>query len=121
MKPITALLLLSLAGAGAACSDTVTKADPAAAETPVETAEVQGTLNLNIGRTNDSPGGLNISAGSGASAGGLIVGPGATGGNFEDVDDLGIDLQDTPDTILEPKAPEAKSDEDEIVRLPPTK
>lgn len=119
MKPITALLLLSLAGVGAACSDTVTKTDPAAAETPVETAEVQGTLNLNIGRTNDAPGGLNLNAGSSGNTGGLIVGPGATGGNFEDVGDLGIDLEDTPDTLLEPKAPQAKTDEDEIVRLKP--
>ncbi len=118
MKPITALLLLSLAGAGAACSDTVAASAEASAP-PVETAEVQGTLNLNIGRANDAPGGLNLNAGSSGNTGGLIVGPRATGGNFEDVGDLGIDLEDSPDTLLAPKAPAATSDEDEIVRLKP--
>lgn len=121
MKPITALLLLSLASVGAACSDTVaaSAADTAAAEALVETAEVQGTLNLNIGRANDAPSGLNLNAGASSNAGGLIVGPGASGGNFEDVGGLDIDLQDSPDTLLDPKAPAAKSDEDEIVRLKP--
>jgi hypothetical protein len=122
MKPITALLLLSLAGVGAGCSLTAPSATAEAA--PVEaapaaevtqTADVQGTLNLNIGRTNDGPGGLKIGAGPANSPSGLIVGPGGAGGDFEDVQGLGIDLDDAPQAMLEP---EKASDEDEIVRLP---
>jgi hypothetical protein len=123
MKPITALLLLSLAGVGAGCSLTTpaatAEAAPAEASPAAEvtqTAEVQGTLNLNIGRTNDAPGGLKIGAGPSSSSGGLIVGPGGAGGDFEDVEGLGIDLEDAPEALLQP---EPASDEDEIVRLPP--
>ena len=123
MKPITALLLLSLAGVGSGCSLTTQAAAaeaapaetaPAAEVTP--TAEVQGTLNLNIGRTNEAAGGLRIGAGQTSSPGGLIVGPGGAGGDFEDVEGLGIDLEDAPEALLQP---EQASDEDEIVRLPP--
>jgi hypothetical protein len=123
MKPITALLLLSLYGVGAGCSLTTlaATAEAAPAETApaaevTQTAEVQGTLNLNIGRTNDAAGGLRIGAGQTRSPGGLIVGPGGAGGNFEDVEGLGIDLEAAPEALLQP---EQASGEDEIVRLPP--
>lgn len=123
MKPITALLLLSLYGVGAGCSLTrlAATAEAAPAETApaaevTQTAEVQGTLNLNIGRTNDAAGGLRIGAGQTRSPGGLIVGPGGAGGDFEDVEGLGIDLEDAPEVLLQP---EQASGEDEIVRLPP--
>ncbi|MEQ9505228.1 MAG: hypothetical protein RLO80_03080 [Hyphomonas sp.] len=116
MKPITAFLLLSLAGAGTACSDTGTKATP---EPAIETAdagsEVQGTLNLNIGKAPEGPGRQIIGSNTGSTTGGLIVAPGATGGNFEDVPDLGIVIEDIEDPLA---APAPKSDEDEIVRLP---
>lgn len=122
MKPVTALFLLSLAGAGAGCSLTAPAA--AAEAAPAETApaavatpaEVKGTLNLNIGRTNDAPGGLNIGANTSSSQSGLIVGPGGAGGNFEDVAGLGIDLEGAAEIL---PGPNAASDEDEIVRLPP--
>lgn len=123
MKPITALLLLSLYGVGAGCSLTTlaATAEAAPAETApaaevTQTAEVQGTLNLNIGRTNDAAGGLRIGAGQTRSPGGLIVGPGGAGGDFEDVEGLGIDLEAAPEALLQP---EQASGEDEIVRLPP--
>ena len=123
MKPITALLLLSLYGVGAGCSLTTlaATAEAAPAETApaaevTQTAEVQGTLNLNIGRTNDAAGGLRIGAGQTRSPGGLIVGPGGAGGDFENIEGLGIDLEDAPDALLQP---EPASDEDDIVRLPP--
>jgi hypothetical protein len=116
MKPIAALLLLSLAGAGTACSDTAAKTTPEATiETADAGAEVQGTLNLNIGKTEGTAGRQIIGSSSGASSGGLIVAPGATGGNFEDVQGLDIVIEDEPGSLLE-TAP--ASDEDEIVRLP---
>jgi hypothetical protein len=121
MKPITALLLLSLSGAGCSLTTPAATAEAAPAETApaaevTQTAEVQGTLNLNIGRTNEAAGGLRIGAGQTSSPGGLIVGPGGAGGDFEDVEGLGIDLEDAPEALLQP---EPASDEDEIVRLPP--
>ena len=122
MKPIAALLVLSLASVGAACSATAsgTADEAASSETVIETADagegVQGTLNLNVGRTTDEPGRQIVGSGASTGAGGLIVAPGATGGNFQDVPDLGIDLQEAPGAMLEPEAP---SDEDDIVRLPP--
>lgn len=122
MKPVTTLLLVSLAALGAACSATVSgaSAEAAPAEEVIETAEagsgVQGTLNLNIGRTGEEPArpivGVEAATGSGS---GLIVAPGSTGGNFEGVEDLGIDIETAPESVLEPANP---SDEDEIVRLP---
>lgn len=117
MKPITALLLLSLAGTGAACSDTVA-AEPAEAEVVTVAAggEVQGTLNLNIGRAGDGAGRQIVGSGTDASSGGLIVGPASTGGNFEGVQDLGIEIDEAPVDVLAPPAP--KSDEDELVRIP---
>jgi hypothetical protein len=48
----------------------------------------------------------------------LIVAPGSTGAKFEDVGDLGIDIQVTPDTVLDAKA---ASNEDDLVRLPEKK
>ena len=117
MKPITAFLLLSLAGVGTACSDTGAKAAP---EPTLETAdagsEVQGTLNLNIGKTPEGPGRPIIGSGPASSNGGLIVAPGAPGGNFEDVAGLDLLIEDEPDLLLDP--PPAPATEDDIVRLP---
>jgi len=117
MKPITALLLLSLAGAGAACSDTVSGAaeTEAATETAGAGSEVQGTLNLNIGRAPDQPGRPIVGANTGSANGGLIVAPGTAGGNFEGVEELGIEIEESPEAILEP---EETSGEDELVRIP---
>ena len=122
MKPITALLLLSLAGVGAACSDTVSgsSAEVAPAEVSAEAtpaSEVQGTLNLNIGRTAETPGRPIVGTDTGSGNGGLIVAP-SSGGNFEDVEDLGIQIEDAPSEMLEPGA---KSDEDELIRIPEKK
>ncbi len=116
MKPITALFLLSLAAAGTACSDTAAKTAP---EATIETAdvgpEVQGTLNLNIGKAPEGPGRQIIGSNTGTTTGGLIVAPSATGGVFEDVPDLGITIVDDEDPLAPPAKP---SDEDDIVRLP---
>ena len=77
MKPVTAILFLSLAAAGTACSDAGT-AKAAASEAPVETAsaesEVKGKLNLNIGRTTEDRGGLIVSGNAGNSNG-LLISP----------------------------------------------
>lgn len=117
MKPVTAILFLSLAAAGTACSDAGT-AKVAAGEAPVETAsaetEVKGKLNLNIGRTTEDRGGLIVSGNTGNSNG-LLISPSSSGGNFKDVEGLDIQIVESPDDLL--KAPE-KSDEDEIIRLP---
>lgn len=120
MKPITALFLFTLTTFGSACSAS-TPPQTAEAET-VETAdaggEVQGTLNLNIGRTQETSGGLIVGSNAGAGSDGLIVAPESTGGNFEDVPSLDIELDVPAGTLLEtPEA--APSDEDAIVRLPP--
>jgi hypothetical protein len=115
MKPITAFLLLSLTAVGAACSDPV-----AAESTTLETAdagdEVQGTLNLNVGPAGDTSGGLNLGTGSAGASDDLIVAPGPTGGNFEDVQGLDVDLPSSPDAILD--TPDASA-EDDVVRLKP--
>ncbi|MEX1252651.1 MAG: hypothetical protein WEA77_15860 [Hyphomonas sp.] len=121
MKPVAALLLLSLAGTAASCTATASgeTAGGPAAKAATEIAEVQGTLNLNIGRKAEEPGRMIVGSGAGTAQGGLIVAPGSTGASFEDVPDLGIQLQDAPETsddLLAPKA--APSDEDDIVRLP---
>lgn len=118
MKPITARLLLSLYGVGAGCSLTTlaATAEAAPAAEVAQTTEVQGTLNLKIGRTNDPAGGLRIGAGQTRSPGGLIVEPGGAGGDFEGVEGLGIDLEDATEALLQP---EQASGEDDIVRLPP--
>ena len=124
MKPISFLLLAALAGLGTACSANVSSASaeaaPAPAEEVIQTAEagseVEGTLNLNIGRGGSEPARPIISTDSVGSNGGLIVAPGGTGGNFEGVADLGVDIETGPETVLE--TPAATSDEDEIVRLP---
>lgn len=117
MKPVTALLLLSLAATGAACSDTVTAAPAEAEVTPAAAGgEVQGTLNLNIGRAGDGAGRQIVGSGAGAASGGLIVGPDSTGGNFEGVQDLGIEIEEAPVDPLAQPAP--KSDEDELIRIP---
>lgn len=121
MKPITAVLLFSLASFGASCSATASgeTGEAPATQAVVETAEVQGTLNLNIGRASEQPGRMIIGSGTSSSSGGLIVAPGSTGASFDDVEDLGIQLEDMPETsdeLLAPKA--APSDEDDIVRLP---
>ncbi len=122
MKPISFLLLAALAGLGTACSATVSsaEAEAAPAEEIIQTAEagseVEGTLNLNIGRGGSEPARPIISTDSVGSNGGLIVAPGGTGGNFEGVADLGVDIETGPETVLE--TPAATSDEDEIVRLP---
>lgn len=118
MKPITAVFLFAMTTVGAACSAS-TPSQPVEAEA-VQTAdaggEVQGTLNLNIGRTQETSGGLIV--GSGAGSDGLLVAPQSTGGNFEDVPALDIQLDAPTGNLLE--TPEkAPSDEDEIVRLKP--
>ena len=113
MKPVAALLAFSLASLGAAFS--------AAAEPATDAAEVRGTLNLNVGRSNDQAGRLIVGSGASAGGGGLIIAPGSSGASFEDVPDLGIQLEDeptTPDTLLTETPVPAPSDEDAIVRLP---
>jgi hypothetical protein len=117
MKPVTAILFLSLAAAGTACSDAgTTKAS--ASEATVESAsaetEVKGKLNLNIGRATEDRGGLIVSGNTGNSNG-LLISPSSSGGNIKDVEGLDVQIVDTPDDLL--NAPE-KSDEDEIIRLP---
>jgi len=117
MKPITALLLFSLAGVGTACSDTVETAaadEPATVETAGTDSEVQGSLNLNIGRTAEPQGGLIVGSNAGSS-GGLIVGSAGTGAQIDDVEGLGFEIVDDPEAILD--AP-PESPEDDIVRLP---
>jgi hypothetical protein len=120
MKPITAVFLFAMTTFGAACSAS-TPSQPVEAEA-VQTAdaggEVQGTLNLNIGRTQETSGGLIVGSGSGAGSDGLLVAPQSTGGNFEDVPALDIQLDAPAGTLLETPE-EAPSDEDEIVRLKP--
>lgn len=113
MKPVAALLAFSLASLGAAFS--------AAAEPATDAGEVRGTLNLNVGRSNDQAGRLIVGSGASAGGGGLIIAPGSSGASFEDVPDLGIQLEDepaTPETLLSEKPAPAPSDEDVIVRLP---
>lgn len=118
MKPITALLFLSMAAVGTACSDAGT-AKAVAAEPVAETAsaetEVKGKLNLNIGRATDDRGGMIVGSGSTGSSGGLIIAPSSSGGNFQDVEGLGVEIVDSSDDLLD--AP-AKSEEDDIIRLP---
>jgi hypothetical protein len=58
-----------------------------------------------------------VGADTGSGNGGLIVAP-SSGGNFEDVEDLGIQIEDAPSEMLEPGA---KSDEDELIRIPEKK
>jgi len=128
MKPLTAALLLSIAVAGTACSDTVAEktaagtAPPAEADTaPAQTAETSasGTLNLNIGGQRDTAPRL---LGQGAGQGGAIVGAsGFGGGNFADAPELGIEIIEEDDpaaALLAPGTGTAPSDEDEIIRLP---
>jgi hypothetical protein len=113
MKPVSALLVFSLASLGAAFT--------ASAEPAAEATEVRGTLNLNVGRSNDQAGRLIVGSGASAGGGGLIIAPGSMGASFEDVPDLGIQLQDAPETtesLLDTKPAPAPSDEDAIVRLP---
>jgi len=122
MKPISFLVLAALAGLATACSATISgaSAEAAPAEEIIQTAgagsEVEGTLNLNIGRGASEPARPIVSSESVGATGGLIVAPGGSGGNFEGVADLGVDIQIAPETVLE--TPAAKSDEDEVVRLP---
>lgn len=122
MKSISFLLLAALAGLGSACSATVSsaEAEAAPAEEIIQTAEagseVEGTFNLNIGRGGSEPARPIISSESVGATGGLIVAPGGTGGNFEGVADLGVDIETAPESVLETPAP--KSDEDEVIRLP---
>ena len=113
MKPVAALLVFSLASLGAAFT--------AAAEPSAETSAVSGTLNLNIGRSNDQAGRLIVGSGASAGGGGLIIAPGSSGASFEDVPDLGIQLEDEPETtdaLLDVRPAPAPSAEDDIVRLP---
>jgi hypothetical protein len=120
MKPMSAVLLLILSTGAGICSAS-TPSGPVETET-AELAdaegEVQGTLNLNIGRTQKGPGGPIVSSGAATGSGGLIVAPQSTGGNFEDVPGLDILLSIPSDALLEARK-ETASSEDEIVRLPP--
>ena len=120
MKPITALFLFAMTTAGAACSaSTPAQSDePAAVETAEAGSEVQGTLNLNIGLESETEGGMIVDSSAGGSSSGLIVGPGSTGGNFEEVPELDINLTPSSDALLDTDA-KAASEEDEIVRLKP--
>jgi len=113
MKPVAALFVFSLASLGAAST--------AVAEPAAEATEVRGTLNLNVGRSNDQAGRLIIGSAPSAGGGGLIIAPGSSGASFEDVPDLGIQLENEPETteaLLEVQPAPAPSDEDDIVRLP---
>lgn len=119
MKPVTAILFLSLAAAGTACSDSV-GSKQAGADAATETAsaepEVKGKLNLNIGKTSEEPAGMIVKSGSTANNNGMIIAP-SGGGNFQDVEGLDVQIVESPDALLD--APEAKkSDEDDIIRLP---
>lgn len=119
MKPITALLFLSMAAAGTACSDAGTAkaagtepvADTASAET-----EVKGKLNLNIGRATEDRGGLIVSGNTGNSDG-LLISPNSGGGNFQDVEGLDVQIVDSADDLLDVPA-KSEDDEDDIIRLP---
>jgi hypothetical protein len=120
MKPITALFLFAMTSVGAACSAS-TPSQPVEAEA-VETAaadsEVQGTLNLNIGLEPESSGSLIVDSNASGGSGGMIVGPGTTGGNFEEVPELDINLSPTSESLLDTDVT-TKGEEDEIVRLKP--
>lgn len=136
MKPLTAALLLSLAAAGTACSDTVKSgaeaAPPAAAENgalPVDTStatsetELSGTLNLNVGPPQDSSTRLLGSGGLGGSGeNGVVLGAGGLGGpNFGESFDLGIEIEESEDpsaALQAPQEPAEPSEEDELIRLP---
>lgn len=136
MKPLTAALLFSFALTGAACSDPAKSTAEAAPAAPVEgetlpidtsTAsaggELSGTLNLNIGRQQDSGTRLLGSGGLGGSGqSSTVLGAGGLGGgNFGESLDLGINLDELEDPaapLADPAQPAKPSDEDEIVRLP---
>jgi hypothetical protein len=113
MKPIATVLLLALATAGAACSaeTAASTGEPSTLETADAGSEVQGTLNLNIGRDSGNDSGLIIGSDAGASDDGLIIAPGQTGGNFEDVPALDIELSDPADVL--------DTGEDDVVRIDP--
>lgn len=119
MKPVTAILFLSLAAAGTACSDSV-GSKPAGADAATETAsaepEVKGKLNLNIGKTSDEPTGMIVTSGSAAGNNGMIISP-SGGGNFQDVEGLDVEIVDSTDALLD-APPAEQSDEDDIIRLP---
>lgn len=118
MKLISAVFLLILTTGAGVCSAS-TPSEPVEtekAELADAGAKVQGTLNLNIGRTQKASGGPIVNSGAGSD--GLIVAPQSTGGNFEDVPGLDIQLSMPADALLEARE-EAPSSEDEIVRLPP--
>lgn len=119
MKPITALLFLSMAAAGTACSDAgtakATGTEPVADTASTET-EVKGKLNLNIGRTTEDRGGLIVSGNAGNSDG-LLISPSSSGGNFQDVEGLDVQIVDSADDLLDAPAKSA-DDEDDIIRLP---
>ncbi|MGA1341982.1 MAG: hypothetical protein ACO33A_02885 [Hyphomonas sp.] len=120
MKLISAVFLLILTTGAGVCSAS-TPGEPVEtekAELADAGAKVQGTLNLNIGRTQKASGGPIVNSGAGAGSDGLIVAPQSTGGNFEDVPGLDIQLSMPADALLEARE-EAPSSEDEIVRLPP--
>lgn len=120
MKPITALFLFAMTTVGAACSASTPSqsAEPAAVETAEAGSEVQGTLNLNIGLESATEGGMIVDSSAAGGSGGLIVGPGEMGGNFEEVPELDINLSPSSDALLDTDVT-AASEEDEIVRLKP--
>lgn len=117
MKPITALFLFAMTTVGAACSAS-TPSQPVEAETADASSEVQGTLNLNIGLEPESSGSLIVDTNASGGSEGLIVGPGSTGGNFEEVPELDINLSPSSEALLDTDVT-ATSEEDEIVRLKP--
>lgn len=137
MKPLTALLFLTIAATGVACSDAVksnaeaapapTGSEPLPVDTSTATSETElgGTLNLNIGGSQASSSGRLLGSGglSGSSDSGIVLGSGGlAGGNFGSGPDLGIELEEDDASSLltapgeQPKKP--ASDEDDIVRLP---
>lgn len=120
MKPIRAVFLLLLTtGAGVCFASTPREpAETETAESADAGGDVQGTLNLNIGRTPKASGGPLFSTGAGTGSNGLIVTPQPTGGNFEDAPGLDIQLSIPADAMLDTRE-EPASSEDEIVRLPP--
>jgi hypothetical protein len=54
-------------------------------------------------------------SGNTGNSNGLLISPSSSGGNFKDVEGLDVQLGDSADALLDTPA---KSDEDEIIRLP---
>ena len=124
MKLTTAFALVSLAFAGAACSEQVAQEEEAPvveSETVAVDDEFSGSFNLSLPSSLEedqaSSGGLNLRLGQDSQNDGIIVGAsGFGGGNFEDAPSLEIDLSEEDTDGANVSVPK---DEDDVIRLDP--